>query len=405
MKLEDCTSVALPSTLLNDPKRTHLPENEEQPIHAVYGYVFATDRKEGLVIVDTTCLINGDPEDNFLKKDAVFNPDGKLTGAEYAVCAGSRVYVCTPRGIAVVDVRDPLKPRLAGEYSGDFLREPRAIAVQFRYAFVTDADGLKVLDITTPDKPRPVRGATVPLRHAKKLYVARTYAYVANGPEGLAIVDVENPEQPKLDQMFTADGALNDVHAVQIGSVAASMYAMVADGKNGLRVLQMISPDREPNSYGFTPRPKPLLIATYPTKHAALAVSRGLDRDRVVDETGGQTVVFGRRGSRPFHVDEMKKFLRHGDGELFKVEDTRMKIVQEEQDIAGVKVKVPRTVVETKNGTSVAAPKWPAPPKVDPAAPKPEALPATDPLQPPPATPPTPPAPAPTPPTGSPFKP
>jgi hypothetical protein len=60
VKLEDCTSVALPSTLLNDPKRVHLPENQEQPIHPVYGYVFATDRKEGLVIVDTTCLMNGD---------------------------------------------------------------------------------------------------------------------------------------------------------------------------------------------------------------------------------------------------------------------------------------------------------------------------------------------------------
>ena len=399
VKLEDCTSVALPSTLLNDPKRTHLPENQEQPIHDVYGFVFATDRKEGLVIVDTTCLMNGDPADNYLKKDAVFNPDGKFAGAEYAVCAGSRVYICTPRGVFVVDVREPLKPRLVGEYTGDFLREPRAISVQFRYAFVTDVDGLKVLDITNPEKPYPMRGASVPLKHAGKLYVARTYAYVANGADGLAIIDVENPEHPKLDQMFTADGALNDVHAVQIGSVAASMYALVADGKNGLRVLQMISPDREPNSYGFTPRPKPLLIATYPTKHHALAVSRGLDRDRVVDETGGQTVVFGRRGARPFHIDEMNKFLRHKDGELFKVDDVRMKLIEEERDIAGVKVKIPRTVLETKAGKPLPEPKWPAPPKVDPTAPKPEVLPVTDPLQPVSVPAPTPP------PTGSPFKP
>jgi len=35
-----------------------------------------------------------------------------------------------------------------------------------------------------------------------------------------------------------------------------------------------------------------------------------LERDRVVDETGGQTVVFGRRGSRPFHLDEMERFYR-----------------------------------------------------------------------------------------------
>src|SRR5262249_22142645 len=63
------------------------------------------------------------------------------------------------------------------------------------------------------------------------------------------------------------------------------------------------------------------LIATYPTRGPALAVSRGLDRDRVVDETGNQTVVFGRRGSRPFHSDEMEKFYRHEDGSVYRVED------------------------------------------------------------------------------------
>ena len=72
-------------------------------------------------------------------------------------------------------------------------------------------------------------------------------------PEGLAIIDVENPEQPRLDQMFNADGALNDTRAVQIGSVAASMYALVADGKNGLRVLQLISPDTVEGAAGFSP--------------------------------------------------------------------------------------------------------------------------------------------------------
>ena len=56
-----------------------------------------------------------------------------------------------------------------------------------------------------------------------------------------------------------------------------------------------------------------------------LAVSRGLDRDRVTDETGGQTVVFGRRGSRPLHPGEMTPFLRHSDGSLFRVEDVSSK--------------------------------------------------------------------------------
>jgi hypothetical protein len=95
---------------------------------------------------------------------------------------------------------------------------------------------------------------------------------------------------------------------VQIGSVNASMYALVADGHNGLRVVQLISPNTVPGAQGFSPRPNPQLIATYHTHGDALAVSRGLDRDRVVDETGGQTVVFGRRGSRPFHLNEMERF-------------------------------------------------------------------------------------------------
>jgi hypothetical protein len=73
------------------------------------------------------------------------------------------------------------------------------------------------------------------------------------------------------------------------------------------------------------------LIATYPTHGEAIAVSRGLERDRVVDETGGQTVVFGRRGARPFHLDEMEKFYLHSEsgdskdgrrwGSLYFVED------------------------------------------------------------------------------------
>ena len=38
----------------------------------------------------------------------------------------------------------------------DFLRNPRCVAIQFRYAFVTDDDGLKVVDITDPTRPVPV---------------------------------------------------------------------------------------------------------------------------------------------------------------------------------------------------------------------------------------------------------
>jgi hypothetical protein len=229
------------------------------------------------------------------------------------------------------------KVRDAVERIPTMLRNPRAISVQFRYAFVTDDDGLKVIDISEPTKPRLIPNAFVPLQNAQRFYVARTYAYVANGGEGLAIIDIENPEKPKLVDMFNAGGALNDTRAVQIGSVNASMFALVADGRNGLRVLQMISPENVPGHMGFSPRPNPKLIATYKTHGEAVAVSRGLDRDRVADETGNQTVVFGRRGSRPFNYDEMQSFFRHFEdpfatnrtgpriGKLYKVDDITLR--------------------------------------------------------------------------------
>jgi hypothetical protein len=43
----------------------------------------------------------------------------------------------------------------------------------------------------------------------------------------------------------------------------------------------------------------------------------------VVDETGNQTVVFGRRGSRPFNEKEFNAFIRKGT-ELYRVEDVKM---------------------------------------------------------------------------------
>ena len=327
VKTKFATSVVLPSTLGIDPLRTRNPVNEEQPISLTYGYVYVTDREEGLVTVMVGTLVDGDPKNNFFtEKDVTrFNPDGLLTGATHAAFAGDRLYVTCTAGLVVVDISTPSKPRVIGRAPAGSLKNPRKIALQFLRAFVTDEDGLKVFDLTDPVNPRPVPAATISLKDAQGVYVARTYAYVADGADGLAIIDIKNPDAPKVFQMFTAGGALNDVRAVQIGSVNASMFALVADGKNGLRVIQMISPENVPGYQGFSPPPNPKLIATYPTHGPAVAVGRGLDRDRVIDESGHQTVVFGRRGSRPFTEAEFNTFLFKPDGSLYRVEDVEPK--------------------------------------------------------------------------------
>ena len=71
----------------------------------------------------------------------------------------------------------------------------------------------------------------------------------------------------------------------------------------------------------FSPRPTPQLVATYKTHGPAVALSRGLDRDRAVDETGHQLGVFGRKGARPLNLTEQQRlYLR--DGKAFAVENT-----------------------------------------------------------------------------------
>jgi hypothetical protein len=313
VKTRFATAVAAPSTLAVDPARIRLPENQEQPIHPMYAYIYITDRQEGLVLSTAATLLDGNPSNNFLRRAAAFNPNGVLNGAVNLAIAGTYAYVLCDRGLVVVDINDPLKPRITAEIGAPSIRQPKAVAVQFRYAFITDADGLKVVDVTLPEKPRFVPGATLALQGAQGIYVARTYAYVAAGAQGLAIVDVERPEQPRLDQTFNAGGAINDARDVKVAMTNASVFAYVADGRNGLQVVQLVSANETPGAFGFSPRPVPKWIATHKTDGPALSLSKGLDRDRAVDESGNQVAVFGRRGARPFNLEEMRRmYVRNG---------------------------------------------------------------------------------------------
>jgi hypothetical protein len=278
--------------------------------------------------VNAATLLDGDPLNNYLKRqldeskypNGAFNPDGALNGANNITIAGTHAYITTDHELVVVGLDDPLNPKIVKRIA---FNHPRSIAIQFRYGFVVDDDGLKVIDVTTPSAALIINGATVPLRDARDVYVARTYAYVADGKDGVAIIDVKRPDKPRLDQIYNAEGKLSDTRQVKIAMTNASLFAYVADGKNGLRVLQMTSPETMPTYAGFSPRPAPQLIATFKTKGEALAVSKPLDRDRATDESGNQIAVFGRRGARPFTFEETQRMLRTGDGkgDYFRVTD------------------------------------------------------------------------------------
>ena len=292
--------------------------NMEQPFHPLYNYALVTDSKEGLILSDVNTLSDFEPRNNLLERALTWNENGILNGARHITIGGHYAYIAADAGLVILDLDTPLQPKVAATVK---IADLRASALQFRYLFVLDGTGLRVVDVTDPRKPSVVEAAHVPLRDAHRIYVARTYAYVAAGGEGLAIIDVERPEQPKPYSMYNAGGALNDTRDVVVASTNASLFAYVADGKNGLKVLQLTSPDSQPRFYGFSPEPRPELIATYPTSSPALALSKGLDRDRAVDETGHQMAVFGRIGSRPFNLQEMQELYLDNKGNPWYVTD------------------------------------------------------------------------------------
>src|SRR4029077_82498 len=86
-------------------------------------------------------------------------------------------------------------------------------------------------------------------------------------------------------------------------------------------VVQLTSPDT-PGSAGYSPRPVPTLIATrrIPKGGEALAISKGVDRGRAVDESGNQIAVFGRVGARPMNLQEQQRMYLH-NGRVWKASD------------------------------------------------------------------------------------
>lgn len=313
---ENATCVALPTNQPIHPDRNQgklmREDNEEQPFHPIYNYVLITDSKEGLILSDVNTLSDGELRNNFLKRALTWNENGILNGARHITIGGHYVYIMADAGLVILNLDNPLNPQLESIVP---LKDGRASALQFRYLFVTDSDGLKAVDIGEKTHPRLLENNLVPLKQAGRVYLARTYAYVASGNQGLAIVDIEKPEKIRLYQTYNADGELRDTRDVIVATTNATLFAYVADGKGGLKVLQLTSPEIQPKFYGFSPAPKPQLIAHYPTKQPALALSTGLDRDRGVDETGHQMAVFGRLGSRPLSLEEMQRLYLQKDGQ------------------------------------------------------------------------------------------
>src|SRR5262249_18303757 len=148
------TSLAAPTTIAPDPTRKQFPVNKEQAIHAIYANIYVTDKYEGLIVIGAAPALSPNPTGRFLKRAAAFNPNGILNGARAITIAGHYAYISADAGLVVVSLEDPTKPKVTAVLGKPYINKPGVSAVQFRYAYVCDADGVKVLDVTDLGKPK-----------------------------------------------------------------------------------------------------------------------------------------------------------------------------------------------------------------------------------------------------------
>ncbi|MFT7686956.1 MAG: hypothetical protein ACI9FB_002304 [Candidatus Azotimanducaceae bacterium] len=290
--------------------------NQEQPTQPIYNYALITDSVEGLILTNINTLSDGEPRNNFLERAITWNEGGVLNGARHLTVGGNIAYIAVDAGVAIISLEDPLNPKHLRTVP---MNDARAVYQQFRFLLVTNSEGLQAIDITEPAKAFLIPNNVIKIDDAQKMSAARTYAYVAAGSEGIYIVDIKDPTKLKTYQVFN-DG-LSDAQDIVVATTNASLIGYVADGEAGLKVLQLTSPDSQPRFYGFSPEPKPETIAHYKTSKPALSLSRGLERDRAVDETGGQVAVFSRVGSGPLSKDDMRKLYLDKDGKPWFVTD------------------------------------------------------------------------------------
>ena len=314
----NATCVLLPTTQPIAPERNQGDlmriDNMEQPFHPLFSYAFVSDAVEGLILVNVNTLADGELRNNQFKRALTWNPDNVLAGAQHLSIGGHYLYITADAGVVIVDIDDPLNPQIVTTID---LPGARATMLQFRYLFVTTADGLVVVDVSDHANPRLTENNLIRIQDARKVFVSRTYAYVAAGAEGLVIVDVEKPEKMREFRRFSE--GLQDSQDVIVATTNASLFAYVADGKGGLKIVQLTSPELQPKFYGFSPEPNPRLIASHSTGKRLLSLSRPLERDRGVDESGNQIAVFGRRGSRPLNDAEMRKMYLNNNGQPWYV--------------------------------------------------------------------------------------
>jgi hypothetical protein len=187
---------------------------------------------------------------------------------------GFRVYregeLLATLGEDITSYTDRWEPALVGSYDTPGLAS--GVFIAGSYAYVADyTSGLQVIDVSTPGSPTLAGSYDTP-GSAFDVFVAGSYAYLADVTSGLQVIDVSTPGNPTLAGSYDTPGSAFDVFV-------AGSYAYVADGTSGLQVIDVSTPG------------SPTLAGSYDTPGSAVGVSVAGSYAYVADYTLGLQVI------------------------------------------------------------------------------------------------------------------
>ncbi len=196
-------------------------------LHGTLAYVVSSHLSDnGFVIIDVAdpsnpAVVGSVPVDDSILRMTV---------------VGDRAYVAVhsapqSSGMHIYDLADPLQPDLLSFIAIDY--EPRHIAVQNGFAYLTNVVDLNVIDVSDPSDPLIVGSIFIP-GLADEIHVQGNFAYLSD-IYGLRAIDISDPESPSLVGSYSVPTYVQDIDLV-------GEHVYMATGMGGLSIVDVSDP-------------------------------------------------------------------------------------------------------------------------------------------------------------------
>ncbi|MEW6159458.1 MAG: hypothetical protein AB1813_18680 [Verrucomicrobiota bacterium] len=150
-----------------------------------------------------------------------------------------RAYVEVGSTIMIVSVAVSERPTILGQMSHPSQHFIEGMEVQWPYlCLALQADGLAIIDVADPVQPRMVSNLDTP-GEAKDLALTDNFAYVADSTSGLQVISIADARQPKIISTIPTTAAVT-------GVAAGRGYLFIAHGSTGLIEVRSLADPAAP---------------------------------------------------------------------------------------------------------------------------------------------------------------